>query len=115
VRVHTGDLVDTYARSAFEDTPRKAEKFGARGTTSRRKSETSLEQFAAKWSDRTVTAYRSSVASCCNPRGCDTFFTPRFVAAGHYATETSGVQALARRIADEFRVKSEFIDLPNPV
>jgi hypothetical protein len=29
----TGDLVETYARSAFEDTRRKAEKFGARGTT----------------------------------------------------------------------------------
>jgi hypothetical protein len=26
-------LVDTYARSKFEDTRRKAEKFGARGTT----------------------------------------------------------------------------------
>jgi hypothetical protein len=25
--------VDTYARSKFEDTRRKAEKFGARGTT----------------------------------------------------------------------------------
>jgi hypothetical protein len=25
--------VETYARSAFEDTRRKAEKFGARGTT----------------------------------------------------------------------------------
>ena len=30
-----GDLVDTYARSAFEDTRRKAEKFGARGTVVR--------------------------------------------------------------------------------
>ena len=26
-------LVDTYARSKFEDTRRKAQKFGARGTT----------------------------------------------------------------------------------
>ena len=32
-RIESGDLVDTYARSAFEDTRRKAEKFGARGTT----------------------------------------------------------------------------------
>ena len=32
-RIETGDLVDTYARSTFEDTRRKAEKFGARGTT----------------------------------------------------------------------------------
>jgi dinuclear metal center YbgI/SA1388 family protein len=38
-----------------------------------------------------------------------------FVAAGHYATETLGVQALAARIADEFDVAWEFIDLPNPV
>ena len=31
--IETGDLIDTYARSAFEDTHRKAEKFGARGAT----------------------------------------------------------------------------------
>ncbi|MDQ3669425.1 MAG: hypothetical protein M3377_03960 [Actinomycetota bacterium] len=31
--IETGDLVETYARSAFEDTRRKAEKYGARGTT----------------------------------------------------------------------------------
>jgi hypothetical protein len=28
-----GDLIDTYARSAFEDTRRKAAKFGAMGCT----------------------------------------------------------------------------------
>ena len=38
-----------------------------------------------------------------------------FVAAGHYATETSGVQALSARLADEFDLDWEFIDLPNPV
>jgi hypothetical protein len=32
-RIETGQLVDTYARSVFEDTRRKAQKFGARGTT----------------------------------------------------------------------------------
>jgi hypothetical protein len=32
-RIETGQLVDTYARSAFEDTRRKALKYGARGTT----------------------------------------------------------------------------------
>ena len=32
-RIETGNLVDTYSRSAFEDTRRKAEKFGARGMT----------------------------------------------------------------------------------
>jgi hypothetical protein len=30
-----GDLVDTYARSAYEDTRRKAAKFGAMGSTIR--------------------------------------------------------------------------------
>jgi dinuclear metal center YbgI/SA1388 family protein len=38
-----------------------------------------------------------------------------FVAAGHYATETFGVKALSARIADEFGVDWEFVDLPNPV
>ena len=32
-RIGTGQLVDTYARSKFEDTRQKAQKFGARGTT----------------------------------------------------------------------------------
>lgn len=38
-----------------------------------------------------------------------------FVAAGHYATETLGVQALAARLAERFGLEWEFIDLPNPV
>lgn len=33
--IEQGDLVDTYARSAFEDTRRKAQKFGAMGATIR--------------------------------------------------------------------------------
>jgi hypothetical protein len=32
-RIVTGQLVDTYANSKFEDTREKAERFGARGTT----------------------------------------------------------------------------------
>jgi hypothetical protein len=32
-RVESGNLVATYARSTFEDTRRKAIKFGAHGTT----------------------------------------------------------------------------------
>jgi hypothetical protein len=32
-RIEAGDLVETYAGSAFEDTRRKAEAYGARGTT----------------------------------------------------------------------------------
>jgi hypothetical protein len=33
--IKQGDLVHTYARSAFEDTRRKAQKFGAMGSTIR--------------------------------------------------------------------------------
>ena len=38
-----------------------------------------------------------------------------FVAAGHHATERLGVQALARRLAEEFALEWEFIEVPNPV
>lgn len=33
--IQQGELVDTYARSLFEDTRRKAQKFGAMGSTIR--------------------------------------------------------------------------------
>ena len=35
IDIKQGDLVDTYAQSRFEDTRRKAEKFGAMGSTIR--------------------------------------------------------------------------------
>jgi hypothetical protein len=35
IDIKQGDLVDTYSRSVFEDTRRKAEKFGAMGSTIR--------------------------------------------------------------------------------
>jgi dinuclear metal center YbgI/SA1388 family protein len=38
-----------------------------------------------------------------------------FVAAGHYATERLGIQALAARLAERFDLDWEFIELPNPV
>jgi dinuclear metal center YbgI/SA1388 family protein len=38
-----------------------------------------------------------------------------YVAAGHYATETFGIRALGRWIADTHGLEVEFIDLPNPV
>jgi dinuclear metal center YbgI/SA1388 family protein len=62
--------------------------------------------------------------------GCDLFLTGEpeepslhlarelgitFVAAGHYATERLGVQALAALVADRFSLEWEFIELPNPV
>lgn len=38
-----------------------------------------------------------------------------FVAAGHYATERLGVQALAQRLAERFGLDWHFIELSNPV
>lgn len=38
-----------------------------------------------------------------------------FMAAGHYATERLGVQALAARLGEQFGLPWEFIELPNPV
>jgi dinuclear metal center YbgI/SA1388 family protein len=38
-----------------------------------------------------------------------------FVAAGHYATERLGVQALAARIGERFALPWEFVELENPV
>ena len=37
------------------------------------------------------------------------------VAAGHYATERLGVQALTERLAERFELEWEFVELPNPV
>ncbi len=38
-----------------------------------------------------------------------------FVAAGHYATERLGVQALAERLSVRFGIEWEFLEVPNPV
>ena len=38
-----------------------------------------------------------------------------FLAGGHYATETSGIKALAAKLAERFDLEWEFLDLPNPV
>ena len=38
-----------------------------------------------------------------------------FVAAGHYTTERVGIKALTERLAAQFDLEWEFIDLPNPV
>jgi dinuclear metal center YbgI/SA1388 family protein len=38
-----------------------------------------------------------------------------FLAGGHYATETFGVQALSGRLADRFDLEWAFVDLENPV
>jgi dinuclear metal center YbgI/SA1388 family protein len=37
------------------------------------------------------------------------------VAAGHYATESFGIQALAEHLAERFGLAWEFLDVPNPV
>ena len=38
-----------------------------------------------------------------------------FVAAGHYATERLGIQALGEHLEVHFGIEVEFIDVPNPV
>jgi dinuclear metal center YbgI/SA1388 family protein len=38
-----------------------------------------------------------------------------FLAGGHYATETFGIRALAEKLAKQFGIGWEFLDLPNPV
>ncbi len=38
-----------------------------------------------------------------------------FLAAGHYATERLGIQALAAKIGERFGIDWEFVELPNPV
>lgn len=38
-----------------------------------------------------------------------------FLAAGHYATETLGVQRLGALLAERFGVRHDFIDVPNPI
>jgi dinuclear metal center YbgI/SA1388 family protein len=37
-----------------------------------------------------------------------------FIAAGHHATERYGVQAVAQRLAVDFGISQQFIDIPNP-
>ena len=38
-----------------------------------------------------------------------------YVAAGHYATERLGVQALAKELAERFGIEADYIELGNPV
>lgn len=38
-----------------------------------------------------------------------------YFSAGHHATERYGVQALGQRLAEEFGIRHEFIDIDNPV
>jgi dinuclear metal center YbgI/SA1388 family protein len=38
-----------------------------------------------------------------------------YVAAGHYATERLGVQALAKKLAEHFGIQADYIELGNPV
>jgi dinuclear metal center YbgI/SA1388 family protein len=42
-------------------------------------------------------------------------FGLHLIAAGHYATETLGVKALGEHLAERFRIRHVFIDVPNPV
>jgi dinuclear metal center YbgI/SA1388 family protein len=38
-----------------------------------------------------------------------------YLACGHHATERYGVQALGRHIENQFGIRHEFVDVPNPV
>ena len=38
-----------------------------------------------------------------------------FIAAGHYATETFGVQRLGELLAQQFEVRHRFVEIPNPI
>jgi dinuclear metal center YbgI/SA1388 family protein len=38
-----------------------------------------------------------------------------FIAAGHYATETLGVERLGEHLAERFSLRHAFLDVPNPV
>ena len=38
-----------------------------------------------------------------------------FLAAGHYATEISGIRRLGELLAERFGIEHEFIDVPNPI
>jgi dinuclear metal center YbgI/SA1388 family protein len=38
-----------------------------------------------------------------------------FIAAGHYATETFGIQRLGELVAERFGVRHVFADIPNPI
>jgi dinuclear metal center YbgI/SA1388 family protein len=38
-----------------------------------------------------------------------------YLAAGHYATETFGVQRLGELLARRFGIRHEFVDVPNPI
>ncbi len=38
-----------------------------------------------------------------------------FISAGHYNTEKPGIRALEKLLRKKFKVKTEFLDIPNPV
>ena len=38
-----------------------------------------------------------------------------FIAAGHYATETHGIQRIGALVAERFGIAHSFVDIPNPV
>ncbi len=38
-----------------------------------------------------------------------------FISAGHYNTEKPGVLALEKILRSKFKVKTDFIDVPNPI
>ena len=68
-----------------------------------------LEQAIAAGADLFVTGSRDEyVLAQCREAGIN------FIAMGHYNSETFGIKALMRYINRRYKVKTEFIDIPNP-
>lgn len=38
-----------------------------------------------------------------------------YISAGHYATEQFGIKALGKYLKEKFKIKVDFVDIPNPV
>lgn len=68
-----------------------------------------LDQAIAAGADLFVTGSRDEyVLAQCREAGIN------FIAMGHYNSETFGIKALMRYINRHYKVKTEFIDIPNP-
>jgi putative NIF3 family GTP cyclohydrolase 1 type 2 len=62
-----------------------------------------------------ITGAAGSMIATARDAGLDTFITgegPNVIYAGHYATETLGVQAMASHLAEQFDIDWDFHDHP---
>jgi len=69
-----------------------------------------LEQAAAEKADLYITGESAEYTQeQCREYGIN------FIGLGHYNSEKTGIQALQQLISSKFRIRTEFIDIPNPV